>query len=181
MHLILNKKVALVICFIVNIIHLNECSSEADVPIPSSKYEADSTQAQNTKDSAVDSAAAASQWSEASDSVVAGQAKRMRNAVFGGAQHNYRSSYVGNKFNRRAGAAAVRNVADTNTATTAPIVGSTSQNVPLFKAKRKSVDEFGDEVKYNVGPGVNISVDKDKELVSVYLDEDCLKDVFTGK
>lgn len=37
-----------------------------------------------------------------------------------------------------------------------------------------------DEVKYNVGPGVNISVEPNKELVNVYLDEDCLKDVFTG-
>lgn len=38
-----------------------------------------------------------------------------------------------------------------------------------------------DEIKYNVGPGVNISVDAKHELVNVFLDEDCLKDVFTGK
>lgn len=37
-----------------------------------------------------------------------------------------------------------------------------------------------DEIKYNVGPGVNISLEPEKELVNVYLDEDCLKDVFTG-
>lgn len=38
----------------------------------------------------------------------------------------------------------------------------------------------GDEVKYNVGPGVNIGLERSRELVNVYLDEDCLKDVFTG-
>lgn len=49
------------------------------------------------------------------------------------------------------------------------------------KKHLKAVGEFpGDDVKYNVGPGVNVSLDPEKELVNVYLDEDCLKDVFTG-
>lgn len=53
------------------------------------------------------------------------------------------------------------------------------------KVKRKnnanSITGGVDELKYNVGPGVNISMDSNKELVNVYLDEDCLKDVFTGE
>lgn len=53
------------------------------------------------------------------------------------------------------------------------------------KVKRKSNSNSivggVDELKYNVGPGVNISMDTSKELVNVYLDEDCLKDVFSGK
>lgn len=48
------------------------------------------------------------------------------------------------------------------------------------KKKSQKKSKFGDEVRYNVGPGVNVSLDHDKELVNVYLDEDCLKDVFTG-
>lgn len=52
---------------------------------------------------------------------------------------------------------------------------------PKRKTKKKSKKpKLGDDVKYNVGPGVNVSLDHDKELVNVYLDEDCLKDVFTG-
>lgn len=46
--------------------------------------------------------------------------------------------------------------------------------------KRSKKPKYGEEVRYNVGPGVNVSLDHDKELVNVYLDEDCLKDVFTG-
>lgn len=50
------------------------------------------------------------------------------------------------------------------------------------KTKKKTKKpKFGDEIRYNVGPGVNVSLDHDKELVNVYLDEDCLKDVFTGR
>lgn len=49
------------------------------------------------------------------------------------------------------------------------------------KTKKKTKKpKYGEEVRYNVGPGVNVSLDHDKELVNVYLDEDCLKDVFTG-
>lgn len=48
------------------------------------------------------------------------------------------------------------------------------------KSKKKVLDSALEEKKYNVGPGVNLSLDPEKELVNVYLDEDCLKDVFTG-
>lgn len=50
-----------------------------------------------------------------------------------------------------------------------------------LKPKKKHLNSiFDDELKYNVGPGVNVSLDKDKELVNVFLDEDSLKDVFSG-
>lgn len=49
------------------------------------------------------------------------------------------------------------------------------------KTKKKSKKpKYGEDVRYNVGPGVNVSLDHEQELVNVYLDEDCLKDVFTG-
>lgn len=88
---------------------------------------------------------------------------------------NYRSSYIG-------GVKTNMNRKILNHRTSARVIDAES-NVPNnteTKVERKN-DEFGNEIKYNVGPGVNISVEKEKELVSVYLDEDCLKDVFTGK
>lgn len=187
MHLTWNKKVTFLICFLINIIHLNECSTEADVKLSlaTNKYVGDSIQPQQIKDFVADSVVAAT--ANHPDDVVneSSQAKRLRSGAFGGVKHNFRSSYVDNKFKHRAGLAAnVRNVADTSVDAAVPAdssVAGAPQKLPLFKPKQKSVNEFSDEVKYNVGPGVNISVEKDKELVSVYLDEDCLKDVFTGK
>lgn len=88
--------------------------------------------------------------------------------------HNYRSSYVSNKSTRLANKNRIVGLAN------AP--NENTEDFTLKKRKKKKpINEFGNEIKYNVGPGVNISVEMDKELVSVYLDEDCLKDVFTGK
>lgn len=42
--------------------------------------------------------------------------------------------------------------------------------------KKKLMKKF-----INLGPGVNISLDLPSEMVHVQLDEECLKDVFTGK
>lgn len=50
-----------------------------------------------------------------------------------------------------------------------------SPNKKNNKRKRKKV------MKYNVGPGVNVSLDIPNEVVKVNLDENSLKDVFTGK
>lgn len=103
--------------------------------------------------------------------------KSVLNTVIGGVYHNYRSSYVGNKVqggtrlsnrNRLGALIDVDNQIDNDDNETDAIVEPQPSN------------EFENEIRYNVGPGVNISVDKNQELVSVFLDEDCLKDVFTG-
>lgn len=50
------------------------------------------------------------------------------------------------------------------------------------KKTTKPVDTASNnDIKYNIGPGVNVSLDKSSEMVNVYLDEDCLKDVFSGE
>lgn len=146
MQSILNKKVVLLLCFTLNIVHFIECSTQSN---PSEEHSNEPAQVPLVTDSA----------------------KNVRNAVMGGVQHNYRSSYVGNRLNRRVA-----------TATAKQVEVTTTEHTPLIKTKRKLTNEFSDvqEIKYNVGPGVNIGVEKEKELVSVYLDEDCLKDVFTG-
>lgn len=60
----------------------------------------------------------------------------------------------------------------TTTTTTTSTVSPHKKNI---KRKRKKV------VKYNIGPGVNVSLDIPNEIVKVHLDEESLKDVFTGK
>lgn len=99
--------------------------------------------------------------------------------IIGGVYHNYRSSYVGNKSgtrisnrNRLGALVDVDNKIDQ---------AAENGNLNEKLTERQPISEFENEIRYNVGPGVNISVDKDQELVSVFLDEDCLKDVFTGK
>ncbi|XP_031620725.1 uncharacterized protein LOC116339158 [Contarinia nasturtii] len=170
MQLILNKKVALLLCFTINIAHFIECTTtesntsndhvnDSIVQQPIVKDSMSVTNSGNTK---------------SNPTVVPSKvdhAKNIHNAIVGGVQHNYRSSYVGNRLNRRYPTATNKQVDS---------IASTEQTT-LIKAKRKLTNEFNDEIKYNVGPGVNIGVEKDKELVSVYLDEDCLKDVFTGR
>lgn len=94
----------------------------------------------------------------------------------GGVYHNYRSSYKSatrtpNHGNDGTSLTDIDNKLDEMDTDD----GLIAQNDPP-----KEVNDFENEIRYNVGPGVNISVDKNKELVSVFLDEDCLKDVFTG-
>lgn len=40
---------------------------------------------------------------------------------------------------------------------------------------------FDGEYRYNIGPGVNISLDMKQDVVSVNLDEDCLKEILLGR
>lgn len=168
MQLILNKKVVLLLCFTINIAHFIECTTTE------SNASNDHVNESNVQQPIVkDSMSATNSATKSNPAVVlskADHAKNIRNAIVGGVQHNYRSSYVGNRLNRRYATATNKQV-DSITST---------EQIPLIKAKRKLTNEFNDEIKYNVGPGVNIGVEKEKELVSVYLDEDCLKDVFTG-
>ena len=100
--------------------------------------------------------------------------KPLKNLMMG-LYHNYRSSYVGDKSNRtsiQTGAEASNKIDQNDKRKTVHRLKKTT--------KRKSAATDEDELKYNVGPGVNISIDVARELVSVFLDEDCLKDVFTG-
>lgn len=166
MQLILNKKVVLLLCFTINIAKFIECSTESNSSID---HVNDSVEQPIVKDSVDVVAESVTKSNPVIPSKIE-HAKNIRSAVVGGVQHNYRSSYVGNRLNRRV-AVATKQVE----------VTTTTEEIPLVKAKRKLTNEFNEEVKYNVGPGVNIGVEKEKEIVSVYLDEDCLKDVFTGK
>lgn len=168
----LNAKVLIFLCIAINIINHIECVTHNDLNVSaSSNSEAAIHPAEVplAVDVSVEDAVPADTKKIVVNSV--GTAKRLRNAVYGSRHNSYRSSYVGSKFDRRDAAVATQ---------TADIDSNATEQVPLIKAKRKLYNEFNDEVKYNVGPGVNIGVEKDKELVSVYLDEDCLKDVFTG-
>lgn len=187
MQLILNKKVVLLLCFTINILHFIECSTESHPDKAHGATVHKSTDAESldvsqnvTKLKLDDTVASKSE-----------HAKNLRN-MGGVVQHNYRSSYVGNRLNRRvatatATAAPIAQKQQPTVAEVASATKTTSSDdnddaqIPLIKAKRKFDSDFSEEIKYNVGPGVNIGVEKEKELVSVYLDEDCLKDVFTGK
>lgn len=169
MQLILNKKVVLLLCFTINIAQFIECSTESNANHEPHVDAAVQQQQSIVKDT-VDVVESATKSNPGVVVSKVEHAKSIRNAVVGGVQHNYRSSYVGNRLNRRVAPAAAKQVEVT-----------TTEEIPLVKAKRKLTNEFSEEIKYNVGPGVNIGVEKEKELVSVYLDEDCLKDVFTGK
>ncbi|XP_055381748.1 uncharacterized protein LOC129612228 [Condylostylus longicornis] len=40
---------------------------------------------------------------------------------------------------------------------------------------------YDGEYRYNIGPGVNISLDMNTDIVSVNLDEDCLKEILLGR
>lgn len=185
MQLILNKKAVLLLCFTINILHFIECSTEIHPDKVHGATVHKSTDAESldvsqnaTKLKLDDSAASKSE-----------HAKNLRN-MGGVVQHNYRSSYVGNRLNRRVATATAAPIVQKQQPAVAEVASTTKttssddnddEHIPLIKAKRKFDNDFSEEIKYNVGPGVNIGVEKEKELVSVYLDEDCLKDVFTGK
>jgi len=49
-----------------------------------------------------------------------------------------------------------------------------------FTAEERSSSDTLVPSHYNVGPGVNVSLDLLRDIVNVHLDEDCLKDVFNG-
>lgn len=107
--------------------------------------------------------------------------KPLKNFVMG-LYNNYRSTYKGN--------ASLESSIATDGMTPVQIddVGNRLDDLARpkklkrkLKQKKKHLNSiFENELKYNVGPGVNVSLDTDKELVNVFLDEDCLKDVFTG-
>lgn len=100
----------------------------------------------------------------------------LKNFVMGLYQ-NYRSTYLDNKtmYEISPKMKEVENRLDD-----VEVTGEPTKVKTKTKKKSKKPKHDGEEVRYNVGPGVNVSLDHDKELVNVYLDEDCLKDVFTG-
>lgn len=100
----------------------------------------------------------------------------LKNFVLGLYQ-NYRSTYLDNKTMYEV----TPKMKDIENKLDVAEVTSDEPTKTKRKTKKKSKKpKFGEEMRYNVGPGVNVSLDHDKELVNVYLDEDCLKDVFTG-
>lgn len=176
-----NAKVVIFLYFTITIISHIECMAHTDLDVSASdnvETVVDASKLPTADGAAADDSAATSINSKKVIVNSVATAKRLRNAVYGSRPNSYRSSYVGSKFDRSA--VAVQDSTETIATEQEPLVKATEQ-APTIKAKRKLYTEFNDEIKYNVGPGVNIGVEKDKELVSVYLDEDCLKDVFTGK
>lgn len=186
---IMNQRMAYVLCIVLNAVNLNNGATNAWTVMtaeqlsPASRSdrafskitkfdEADSFQLSDDIDvSAVDDEQPLLPNKSLKSKI---PSKNIINGLF----HNYRSSYVGNK---TAAKNPNENPAD-------PIVDvenkindtDFNEDSGLKNRRRKPLSDFDFEIKYNVGPGVNISVEKDKELVSVYLDEDCLRDVFTG-
>lgn len=70
---------------------------------------------------------------------------------------------------RRTGSGAIKK--------TAPVV-----NNKLDKIRGKSFIDVEENLpKYDLGPGVNLTLDVGREIVNVNLDEDYLKDVFQGE
>lgn len=192
MQSIFNKHVVFLLCFIINVTHLYECATQInvhtnDLPAPLSAtaapIESSSTPILSENEPAD---------VLASESVAPlASSRQLRKVVMG----NYRSSYVGaSKSNRRLSSSINQHqVSNTNrqlddgsssNEDDAQTVAATAATAATVKTKKKQltpiVDEFGDEIKYNVGPGVNVGIEKNRGLVSLYLDEDCLKDVLTG-
>lgn len=103
--------------------------------------------------------------------------------LFMGLYQNYKSSYVGNKTmampDPLLAAATIEEMENRIEEVEQPKPNKVKRKKSK-KTAAKPVVMPPPETKYNVGPGVNLSLDSEKELVNVYLDEDCLKDVFTG-
>lgn len=99
----------------------------------------------------------------------------LKNFVMG-LYENYRSAYLDNKtmYESTPTIKEIENKLDDAEVKEEP------SKVKRRTKKKSKKPKYGEEYRYNVGPGVNVSLDHDKELVNVYLDEDCLKDVFTG-
>lgn len=175
----LNAKAVIFLYLSITIISRIECLSHTDLDVSASENVETVVDAAKVPTAVDETSATSVDTKKVAVNSVVGTAKRLRNAVYGSRPNSYRSSYVGSKFDRRAVAAQEADSTEINSTEQESLIKATEQ-APVIKAKRKLNNEFTDEVKYNVGPGVNIGVEKDKELVSVYLDEDCLKDVFTG-
>lgn len=113
--------------------------------------------------------------------------------LFMGFYQNYKSSYVGGNNKTMIAPPTASSIPSTQIEDVENRIEDEVDKRPkVNKVKKKKSSKkpsptklpeiiTADEIKYNVGPGVNLSLDSDKELVNVYLDEDCLKDVFTGK
>lgn len=178
-----NKQFILLLCLILNIINLNESSDQNASLIDQESIK--STTEQEYIEEIVEHTEADISTENVSNEAPTDEQQQYeskapdnRKAMDNLIRSHYRSSYISNKSTRLAN----KNLMIPRVTLIKPLFSSEkSDDLSLKKRKKKKpVNEFGNEIKYNVGPGVNISVEKDKELVSVYLDEDCLKDVFTG-
>lgn len=173
MQMIPDKKVAFLLYFIINIATFIDCLPEDQLKaVPSANNDQVVYVAQNANEPPTQAVLSPINNQQVTETN-AGRSKQFRASAFRGNQPNFRSSYVGSKLSRRVTPA-------NDDVTKSAEVEVTTEKTPLIKSKRKFNNDFSEEIKYNVGPGVNIGVEKEKELVSVYLDEDCLKDVFTG-
>lgn len=187
MCLISNQRLALVLCLALNAINLNSGATNSwtaissssdsleradDAEIPQySRYDAtiqDGDSFQVSDDISVVSAA------DGEQPLLPSKGTATINNI-GGVYHNYRSSYK-----------SATRTPNNNDGTSLTDIDNKLEEMDANEGfivqpePPKEVNDFENEIRYNVGPGVNISVDKTKELVSVFLDEDCLKDVFTG-
>lgn len=180
---IFNKHVAFLLCFIINITHLYECATQINassnnVPL-STTDESIPIVNENESDAAL--------VTEAATPSATISSRQLRKVVMG----NYRSSYVGGSKSNRRLSSSINQYQASNTnrhsddGSSSDEAAETTTPPTATKTKKKQLasipNEFGDEIKYNVGPGVNLGIEKNRGLVSLYLDEDSLKDVLTGK
>lgn len=182
-----SRGLALVLCFVLNAVSLNSGATNAWTAVSSEKLSGTKSNRANDqlsyfpdadKFQVADDFGASAVGEE--QPLLPGKSDKEKplNNIGSGLFHNYRSSYVGDKTLRSPSRNHVGTMVD---------VGNkidevdSNEELQLRNRRRKPLSDFENEIKYNVGPGVNISVDKTKELVSVFLDEDCLKDVFTGE
>lgn len=175
MQMIPNKKVAFLLYFIINIANFIDCLPDNQLKaIPSANNDQVINVAQNANEPSAQAIESSINNNQQVKETNADRSKQFRASAFRGNQLNFRSSYVGSKLSHRVTPANDEVIKSAE-------VKVTTEETPLIKSKRKFNHDLNEEIKYNVGPGVNIGVEKEKELVSVYLDEDCLKDVFTGR
>lgn len=183
MQSIFNKHVVFLLCFIINVTHLYECATQINVStndLPALSTATDPPRPKVSENETNDASVSETVATPLASS------RQLRKVVMG----NYRSSYIGaSKSNRRLSSSINQQYQQVSNTDRQLDDGSSSneddtQTVAPTKTKKKQLtpiaDEFNDEIKYNVGPGVNVGIEKNRGLVSLYLDEDCLKDVLTG-
>ncbi|XP_055907750.1 uncharacterized protein LOC129942729 [Eupeodes corollae] len=126
------------------------------------------------------------------------KAKPLRN-IFLGIYKNYKSTYLGNRTSSEYRELLKdRHSVATATPTTTEETPTTESSQKLRKKKKKrrrnkkkrsgaTIDEdpliynhHDEEYRYNFGTGVNMSLDMKNDLVSLNLNEDCLKDIIVS-
>ncbi|XP_055848482.1 uncharacterized protein LOC129913706 [Episyrphus balteatus] len=124
------------------------------------------------------------------------KAKPLRN-IFLGIYKNYKSTYLGNRTSSQYRELLKdRHAVATTTTEETPTTVESSQKLRKKKKKRRKnkkkragatsgedplIYSHDEEYRYNFGTGVNMSLDMKNDLVSLNLNEECLKDILLGR